>query len=86
MMRRLELRGRDLFVNESLTRLGSQIFRSLLAAKREKHVYTVYSRGGNVFFKEKQHGIATRVDSLRRLETWGTMCWSADDRRPVSTQ
>ena len=67
MMRRLELRGRDSFVNESLTRMRSRIFRSLLAAKREKHVYTVYSRGGNVFFNEKQHGVATGVDSLRQL-------------------
>ena len=71
MARRLELRGRDLFVNESLTKLRSHIFRSLLAVKREKKIYTVYSRGGNVFFKEKQHGVSTRVDSLRRLHELG---------------
>ena len=71
MARRLELRGQDLFVNESLTRLRGLIFRSLLAAKREKKIYTVYSRGGNVFFKEKQHGVSTRVDSLQRLGELG---------------
>ena len=71
MGRRLELRGKDLFVNESLTMMRGQIFRSLLAAKREKKIYTVFSRGGNVFFKEKQHGVSTRVDSLQRLRQLG---------------
>ena len=71
MTRRLELRGRDLYINESLTRLRGQIFRSLLAAKRQKKIYTVYSRGGYVYFKEKQHGVGTRVDSLRRLRELG---------------
>lgn len=69
--RRLELRGRDLFVNESLTRLRSQIFRSLLAVKRERRIYTVYSRGGHVFYKEKQHGVGKRVDSLQRVREMG---------------
>ena len=71
MARRLELRGRDLFVNESLTKLRGQIFRSLLAAKREKKIYTVYSRGGHVFFKEQQYGVGKRVDSLQRLSELG---------------
>ena len=71
MARRLELRGRDLYVNESLTKLRGLIFRSLLAAKRQKRIYTVYSRGGYVFFKEKQHGVGTRVDSLKRLRDLG---------------
>ena len=71
MTGRLELRGRDLYVNESLTKLRGLIFRSLLAAKREKRVYTVYCRGGNVYFKEKQHGVSTRVDSLKRLRDLG---------------
>ena len=71
MARRLELRGKDLFINESLTKLRGQIFWSLLAAKREKRLYTVYTRGGYVFFKEKQHGTGTRVDSLQRLRQLG---------------
>ena len=69
--RRLELRGKDLFINESLTRLRGQIFRSLLAAKREKKIYTVFSRGGHVHYKEQQHGVSTRVDSLQRLRERG---------------
>ena len=71
MARRLELRGRELYINESLTKLRSLIFRSLLAAKRESKIYTVYSRGGQVYFKEKQHGVGTRVDSLYRLRELG---------------
>ena len=71
MSRRLELRGKDLFVNESLTKLRSLIFRSLLAAKRDKKLYTVYSRGGHVFFKEKQHGVGKRVDSLECMRKLG---------------
>lgn len=71
MSRRLELRGRDLFVNESLTKLRGLIYRSLLAARREKKVYTVFSRGGQVYYKEQQHGVSTRVDSLQRLRELG---------------
>ena len=71
MSRRLELRGRELYVNESLTKLRGLIFRSLLAAKRDKKIYTVYSRGGQVYFKERQHGVGTRVDSLERLRELG---------------
>ncbi|KAF0303969.1 hypothetical protein FJT64_024103 [Amphibalanus amphitrite] len=69
--RRLELRGRELFISESLTRLRSLIFRSLLAAKREKRIYTVFSRGGQVLFKDKQHGVSTRVDSLDKVRELG---------------
>ena len=73
MSRRLELKGRDLFVNESLTKLRGLIFRSLLAAKRDEKIYTVFTRNGNVFYKEKQHGVSTRVDSLQRLRELGHM-------------
>ena len=69
--RRLELRGKELFINESLTKLRNQIFRSLLAAKRENKVYTVYSRGGHVFYKEKQYGVGKRVDSLQSVRELG---------------
>ena len=71
MTRRMELRGRDLYVNESLTKLRGLIFRSLLAAKRERKVFTVYSRGGQVFFKEEQHGTSKRVNSLQQLRELG---------------
>ena len=71
MTRRLELKGKDLYVNESLTKMRGQIFRSLLAARREKKIYTVYSRGGQVFFKQEQHGAGKRVDSLEQVRQLG---------------
>ena len=67
MSRRLELRGRELDFNESLTKRRGLIFRSPLGAEREKKIYTAYSRGGQMCFKERQHGLGTRVDSLKRL-------------------
>ena len=49
MTRRLELRGHnDLFINESLTTKRSQIYRSLLEAKKASKIYTVY-KGGAMF-------------------------------------
>lgn len=71
MSRRLELRGKELYINESLTKLRSLIFRSLLAAKRERKIYTVYSRSGLVYFKERQHGVSVRVDSVQRVRELG---------------
>ena len=71
MSRRLELRGKELFVGESLTKLRSLIFRSLLAAKRDKKIHTVYSRGGHVFYKEKEHGVSKRVNSVQNLRELG---------------
>ncbi|KAF0290740.1 hypothetical protein FJT64_001185 [Amphibalanus amphitrite] len=71
MTRRMELKGKDLYVNESLTKMRGLIFRSLLAAKREKKVYTVYSRGGQVFFKQEQYGTGKRVDSLEQVRRLG---------------
>ena len=71
MSRRLELRGKDLYISESLTKLRSLIFRSLLAAKREQKLYTVYTRGGHVFVKKQQFGVSTRVDSLDRVRELG---------------
>ena len=43
MSRRLELKGKDLYVNESLTKLRGLIFRSLLAAKRAGKIHSVHA-------------------------------------------
>ena len=71
MWRRLELTGKDLFVNESLTPLRSKIHRSLLNAKREKKIHTVYSRGGHVFFKREKFAAGERVESLDKVRQLG---------------
>ena len=71
MWRRLELSGKELYVNESLTPLRGQIYRSLLNAKKEKKLHTVFTRGGHVFFKPEKFGKSVRVDSLDRVRELG---------------
>ena len=69
--RRLSLRGQQLFINESLTRLRGQLFRSLLTAKQQKKIHTVYTRGGQVFYKSQRYGKGERIDSIAKLEQHG---------------
>ena len=72
MTRRLELRGHnDLFINESLTTQKSLIYRSLLEAKKDKKIYTVYTRWGHVHYKAEQFGVSARVDSVQKLRDLG---------------
>lgn len=71
MWRRLELKGRDLFVGESLTHLRGKIFRSLLEAKKKGNIHTVYTRGGQVFFKPEKFAVGQRVDSIQKLSQLG---------------
>ena len=71
MWRRLELKGKDLYVNESLTPLRNRIYRSLLNARKERKLYTVYSRGGRVFFKPEKFAAGVRVDSLEKVRQLG---------------
>lgn len=62
--RRLELKGRSLYVNECLTRGRAEIMTILLNAKHAGKVYTVFSRNGHVFYKDKDKGRNVRVDSV----------------------
>lgn len=71
MSRRLELRGQDLYINESLTAQKNLIYRSLLDAKKEKKVYTVFTRWGHVFYKTEKYGTSSRVDSVDKLRELG---------------
>lgn len=72
LSRRTELRGyNDLFVNESLTAQNGQIFRALLQAKKDKKIYTVFTRGGVVFCKTDQYSARVRVDSVAKLADLG---------------
>lgn len=69
--RRLSLRGRDLFISESLTRMRGVIFRSLLSVKKQGKIHTVFTRGGQVFFKSREYGTAERVDSIDKVRQLG---------------
>ena len=72
MMRRMELRGsQDLYINESLTAQRSKIQRSLLEAKKNGQLYTVFTRWGHVYYKAEKFGTSTRVDSLEKVRQLG---------------
>ena len=53
-----------LYVSENLTRKRQDIFQALLNEKRQKRLYTVFTKHGEVFCKTMQHGRKIRVDSL----------------------
>ena len=72
MDRRLELKGfNDLFVNESLTARNGKLFRSLLQAKKDRKIYTVFTKGGIVFCKKEKNMTRIRVDSESKLAELG---------------
>ena len=50
--------------NESLTPLRGKIHRSLLSARREKKIDTVYSRGGQVFFNREKYAAGERESGV----------------------
>ena len=69
--RRLTLKSntRDnaLFINESLSKMRLEIFNELLSLKKQKKVYTVFTRNGAVFYKDRQYGQNVRVDEFSKL-------------------
>ena len=62
-------RTTPLFVNESLTAKNSLIFNTLLVAKRDGLIYTVYTRRGLVHFKADRESRGRRVDDECQLKT-----------------
>ena len=72
---RLSLRGNrkgdELYISECLTKARQEIFGKLLALKKEKKIYTVFSRYGSVFVKEQQYGRNVRVDDMAALQALG---------------
>ena len=72
MWRRRELRAEHgLFINESLTQLRGKIQKSLLAAKKDRKIHTVYTRLGQVYFKWEKYGAGVRVESTQKLQELG---------------
>ena len=57
-----------LYISEYLTAKNSQIFNTLLEAKRNKWIYTVYTRRGLVHFKADRESRGRRVDDLQQLK------------------
>ena len=59
--------GDKLYISESLTRYRQEIFTECLALKKQGKIYTVFTRYGSVYVKEKRHGYSVRVDD------WGAL-------------
>ena len=54
-----------------MTTKRSQIYRSLLEAKKTSKIYTVYTWWGHFHFKSEKFGTSTRVDSVEKLRELG---------------
>lgn len=48
-------KDRKLFISEALTPFRQDMFQALLAAKKAKRIYSVFTRDGSVFFKPTEH-------------------------------
>ena len=72
---RLSLRdnrkGNELYISECLTKARQELFAKLLAYKKDKKIYTVFTRYGSVFVKEQQYGRNIRVDDASALTALG---------------
>ena len=59
--------SRQLYVNENLTRRRQEIFQALLAEKRARKLYTVFTKNCEVYCKTVQYGRKIRVDSMEKV-------------------
>ena len=66
--RRLELKGKEVFINECLTRRRAEIFGKLLSLRKTGKLFSVFSRNGQVFYTGEKFGKPTRVNSLEEIE------------------
>ena len=58
----------SLFVNESLSQNRQEAYLKLLELKKAGRIYTVYSRRGDVFFKDQRFGVSFRANSLAEVD------------------
>ena len=61
---RLDLRGRNFYVGECLTKKRADVLRCLTDAKKVGKLYTAFSRQGHVFYKLQKNGENMRIDSM----------------------
>ena len=66
--RRLELKGKEVFINECLTKRRAEIFGKLLSLRKTGKLFSVFSRNGQVFYTSEKFGKPTRVNSLEEIE------------------
>ena len=58
-----------LFINESLSPANQAVFNALLEAKRQKCIYTVYTKRGSVFCKQNFESPGRRIYNMDQVKT-----------------
>ena len=66
--RRRELKGKEVFINECLTKRRAEIFGKLLSLRKTGKLFSVFSRNGQVFCTGEKFGKPIRVNSLEEIE------------------
>lgn len=62
---RLDLKGRQLYISECLTKKRAEVLRILSEAKKAGKLYTAFSRQGHVYYKLEKAGANVRVDTVQ---------------------
>ena len=65
--RRIGLKGKDLFVQESLTERRQEIFQALLQARRDGKIFSAFTQGGKVFYKHYVEDFPHRASSMEAV-------------------
>ena len=61
---RTKLRGKDLYVQESLTERRQEIFQILLQARKDGRIFSAFTQGGKIFYKSSFKDYPHRVSSM----------------------
>lgn len=61
------LRGKDLYVQESLTERRQEIFQALLQARRDGKIFSVYTQGGKVLYRLAYQDYPHRAPSMEAV-------------------
>lgn len=67
--RRMELKGKDIYINECLTKRRAEIFGKFLGLKKSGKLFSVFSRNGQVFCTSEKYGRPMRVNSEREIDS-----------------
>ena len=61
------LRGKNLYVQESLTERRQEIFQALLQARRDGKIFSVFTQGGKVYYKMSFQDFPHRASSVEAV-------------------
>ena len=66
--RRLELKGTNMYVNESVTKFRQDLISKLIPLKKANRLFSVFTRYGRVYCTEQRGGRMIRIDSVQEIE------------------